>query len=163
MDIPVHRETRFKNILFCTDFSESSDRAFELAVDATIRRPGCKLAILHVVPEVDAQFWRAYLYELENVDSEARKAIDEKIATAYLSRVPEGMPVNVEVRGGSEAAEILDFAEKAQSDLIVIGRHGHGGIHKAFFGSVAEKIVRKANCAVLVVPLSFMQKQADAG
>ena len=112
------------------------------------------------MPEVDAQFWRAYLYELENVDSEARKSIDDKIAAAYLARAPEGMEVKVEVRGGSEAAEILDFAENAHSDLIVIGRHGHSGIHKAFFGSVAEKIVRKANCAVLVVPLSFMQNQA---
>jgi nucleotide-binding universal stress UspA family protein len=154
MNETVHRESRFKNILFCTDFSESSDLAFELAIDATIRRPGCKLVILHVVPEVDAQFWRAYLYELENVDSEARKTIDDKIAAAYLARVPEGMDVKVEVRGGSEAAEILDFAEKEQSDLIVIGRHGHSGIHKAFFGSVAEKIVRKARCAVLVVPLA---------
>lgn len=163
MSNPVHRETRFKNILFCTDFSESSDLAFELAIDAAIRRPGCKLVILHVVPEVDAQFWRAYLYELENVDSEARKTIDEKIAAAYLSRAPEGIEVSVEVRGGSEAAEILSFAEKAQSDLIVIGRHGHSGIHKAFFGSVAEKIVRKANCAVLVVPLSFMTQSIDNG
>ena len=40
-------------------------------------------------------------------------------------------------------------------DLIILGRHGHGGVQKALFGSVAERIVRKARCAVLVVPLEY--------
>jgi len=37
----------------------------------------------------------------------------------------------------------------------VLGRHGHSSVGKTLFGSVAEKIVRKAGCAVLVVPLDF--------
>jgi nucleotide-binding universal stress UspA family protein len=39
--------------------------------------------------------------------------------------------------------------------VIILGRHGHSSVGKALFGSVAEKIVRKAECAVLVVPLSY--------
>jgi hypothetical protein len=46
--------------------------------------------------------------------------------------------------------------------LIVLGRHGHGGVQKALFGSVAEKIVRKARCAVLVVPLDYARLPPDA-
>lgn len=148
-------ESRFKRILFCTDFSESADAAFEFALDATIRRPGAALYLLHVIHEPDAQFWRSYLAEVDNVNAEAKKAIDAKVAASYLSRVPKGVDVKLEYRIGPDAATILEFAKAAQIDVIILGRHGHGGMGKALFGSVAEKIVRKAECAVLVVPLSY--------
>ena len=146
--------TRFKRILFCTDFSESADAAFEFALDAAIRRPGSTLCLLHVIHEPDAQFWKSYIAEVDNIDAEAKKAIDEKVAAAYLARVPKGMDVKVEFRIGPDAATILEFAKATQIDLIILGRHGHSSVGKALFGSVAEKVVRKADCAVLVVPLS---------
>ena len=162
MSTNPHPETRFKRILFCTDFSESADAVFEFALDATVRRPGSTLYILHVIHEPDAQFWKSYIYEVDNVDEQARQTIDEKIATSYLSRVPAGVEVKVEVRIGPDAAAILEFAQAMEIDLIILGRHGHGGVGKALFGSVAEKIVRKAGCAVLVVPLSYARKKEGA-
>ena len=157
MNSDPHPETRFKRILFCTDFSESADAAFEFALDAVVRCPGSTLHLLHVIHEPDAQFWKSYLNEVENIDADARKAIDEKIATAYRSRVPAGVELTVAVRIGPDAATILEYAQSTRIDLIVLGRHGHGGVGKALFGSVAEKVVRKAGCAVLVVPLSYAQ------
>lgn len=151
----AHPETRFKRILFCTDFSESADAAFEFALDATVRRPGSTLILLHVIHEPDAQFWKSYINEVENVDADAKKAIDEKVAASYRSRLPAGVEMKVEFRIGPDAATILEFAKTNQTDLIVLGRHGHGGMGKTLFGSVAEKIVRKARCAVLVVPLEY--------
>jgi nucleotide-binding universal stress UspA family protein len=151
-------ESRFKRILFCTDFSESADAAFEFALDAAIRRPGATLYLLHVIHEPDAQFWKSYIAEVDNVDAEAKKAIDEKVAAAYLARVPPGLDVKVEFRIGPDAATILEFAKATQIDVIVLGRHGHSSMGKALFGSVAEKIVRKAACAVLVVPLDYTKK-----
>lgn len=148
-------ESRFRRILFCTDFSESADAAFEFALDAVIRRPGATLYLLHVIHEPDAQFWKSYIYEVDNVDADAKKAIDEKVAASYLSRVPAGVNLKVEFRIGPDAATVLEFAKATQIDLIVLGRHGHGGVGKALFGSVAAKIVRKAHCAVLVVPLDY--------
>ena len=150
-----HPESRFKRILFCTDFSESADAAFEFALDATVRRPGSTLYLLHVIHEPDAQFWKSYIAEVDNIDADARKTIDAKVAAAYLSRVPPGLDVKVEFRIGPDAATILEFAKATQIDLIILGRHGHSSVGKALFGSVAEKIVRKAECAVLVVPLSY--------
>lgn len=148
-------ESRIRRILFCTDFSESADAAFDFALDAALRRPGATLLLLHVIHEPDAQFWKSYIYEVENVDAAARRAIDEKIAAAYLARVPAGLPVQVHVRIGPDAATILEFARTMQADLIVLGRHGHSRVGQALFGSVAEKIVRKADCPVLVVPFSY--------
>ncbi len=148
-------ESRFKRILFCTDFSESADAAFEFALDAAVRRPGATLFLLHVIHEPDAQFWKSYIAEVDNVNAEAKKAIDAKVAAAYLSRIPSGLDVKIEFRIGPDAATILEFAKAARVDVIVLGRHGHTGVGKTLFGSVAEKIVRKAGCAVLVVPLSY--------
>jgi nucleotide-binding universal stress UspA family protein len=152
-------ESRFKRILFCTDFSESADAAFEFALDAAIRRPGSTLYLLHVIHEPDAQFWKSYIAEVDNVDAAAKKAIDEKVAATYLVRVPKGLEVKVEFRIGPDAATILEFAKAAQIDVIVLGRHGHGSMGKALFGSVAEKIVRKAECALLVVPLDYAKRR----
>ncbi len=148
-------ESRFKRILFCTDFSESADAAFEFALDAAIRRPGSRLYVMHVIHEPDAQYWKAMLAEVENINAEAKKAIDAKVAAAYLSRIPKGMEVKTVFRIGSDAATILEFAKAEQIDVIILGRHGHSSVGKTLFGSVAERIVRKADCAVLVVPLSY--------
>jgi nucleotide-binding universal stress UspA family protein len=147
--------SRFARILFCTDFSESADAAFEFALDAVVHRPGATLCLLHVIHEPEAQFWKSYLYEVDNVDADARRAIEARLTTTYLARVPAGVECRVEFRVGPDAATILEFAAAERMDLIVLGRHGHGGVGQALFGSVAEKVVRKAHAAVLVVPLSY--------
>lgn len=155
MSCPALPASRFQRILFCTDFSESADAAFEFALDTALRRPGSTLTLLHVIHEPDAQFWRSYLSEVDNLDADARRAVDEKITSAYRSRLPPGLEMQVEILIGPDAATILDFARANRTDLIVLGRHGHGGLGRALFGSVAEKIVRQAACAVLVVPLEY--------
>jgi nucleotide-binding universal stress UspA family protein len=148
--------SRFQRILFCTDFSESADAAFEFALDAARRRPGSTLYVLHVVHEPDAQFWKSYTAEVDNLDSDARKAMEARMA-AYLERVPADQIVKLEFRAGPEAATLLEFAAAERIDVIVLGRHGHSSVGHALFGNVTEKVVRKANCAVLVVPLSYAQ------
>lgn len=151
----------YSKILFCTDFSDNADFAFRYALDAAIRRPGCTLYLLHVIPEPDAQFWKTYIYELEDVDNKAKQDIDAKIKEVYMSRVPRGINFQVKMIVGRDYLKILEFAKKNDVDLIVMGRHGHSALEKVLFGNVTEKVVRKADCAVLVVPLSVKEK-ADA-
>ena len=148
----------FLRILFCTDFSENAEFAFSFALDAATRRPESRLYLLHVVPESEAQFWKTYIYEVEDVDAKAKHDVDERIET-YRAQVPEGLELNVEIRIGKDTQEILDFARAEQIDLIVMGRQGRGSLQKALFGNVTEKVVRKADCAVLVVPLSYRKKR----
>ncbi len=149
-------EKCYRRILFCTDFSENADFAFTFAVDAACRRPGSTLYLLHVVPETEAQFWKTYIYEVDNVDDKAKHDIDMKMRDAYLARIPADMVHEAVYRVGRADQVILEFAQEKNIDLIVIGRQGHGGsLRQTFFGNVAEKIARKAACAVLIVPLSF--------
>lgn len=151
-------KTTFQRILFCTDLSENADFAFQFALDAARRRPGSELYILHVIPETEAQFWKTYVYEVEDVDNKAKRDLDERMRQAYVSHVPDGVNVRIEYRIGKDWQEILDFAHHKRTDLIVIGRQGRSALQKALFGNVTEKIVRKAECAVLVVPLSYQKR-----
>jgi universal stress protein A len=56
-------------------------------------------------------------------------------------------------RVGSPYAEIVQYAAEQQIDLIVMGTHGRGAVGHLLLGSVAERVVRKAPCAVLTVRL----------
>jgi nucleotide-binding universal stress UspA family protein len=158
MSEPISPPFTYRRILFCTDFSENADFAFDFAVDAAARRPGCTLYLLHVIPETEAQFWKTYIYEVDHVDEQARAAIDEKVARSYRPRVPTGLDFQVEMRVGKDSLKILEFAREKDVDLIVLGRQGRSQLQKAWFGNVTEKVVRKAHCVVLVIPLSFEEK-----
>ncbi len=158
MEQQYNSEITFGRILFCTDLSENADYAFSFAVDAAKRRPGCELYLLHVVPESDSQFWKTYIYEVENVDQKARHDIDIKIQEQYTSRMPESLKLQIEFRIGKDYEEILSFAAEKDIDLIVLGRQGQSSFQTALFGNVTEKVVRKAPCAVLVVPLSYQKR-----
>jgi len=158
MDTAANVAGRFERILFCTDFSENADYAFDFAVDSAIRRPGCTLYLLHVIPETGAQFWKTYIYELDNVDQKAKQDIDEKIDRVYRPRVPASVDFRVEMRIGQAERTILEFADEVNIDLIVMGRHGHSAFQRRLFGNVTETVARKARCAVLVIPLDFQKK-----
>ena len=83
----------FKRILFCTDFSENADFAFDFALEQARHSTDCTLYLLHVVPEPDAQFWRTYVDEVENVEDKGRKDMEGRIKEAYASRVPQGLVI----------------------------------------------------------------------
>lgn len=158
MSNPKAKKVFFQRILFCTDFSENAEFAFDYALDVAQRRPGSTLFLLHVIPEPDAQFWRTYLYEVEDIDSKARADMEQRIRESYLERVPEGIQVKVEIRVGKDYAQILDFAKENDIELIIMGRQGDSNWSTVLFGNVTEKVARHADCAVLIIPLSFEKK-----
>ena len=154
MDATIRHEN-FKKILFCTDFSENADRAFVFAVNSAVRNAGCELHLLHVIPEPPAQCWKGYIYEVdEDVDARAKREIDAKIAAAYRPRVPAGVQLVVAMRIGEARHQILEYAQEQDVDLIILGRQGAGAVGKILFGNVTERVVRKADCPVLVIPPS---------
>ena len=141
------------SVLFCTDFSENASEAFEFALGAVSKRPGCKLFILHVMPEPDAQFWKGYLYdEGKNLEDSAKEALRRKVDEDYVPRIPGGVDYEAIFRTGGAAQQILDFIKEKKIGLAVIGRQGESALRSVFFGNVATKVVRHASCPVLVGP-----------
>jgi nucleotide-binding universal stress UspA family protein len=141
----------FARVLCPTDFSEFATAALSYAA-ALAASYGSEIRLLHVLTPfpIVAPFGdvpgNVQLYESQRV--QGQQALD---AEAARVRRP-GLAVDVELREGSAVHETLEAARDWGADLIVIGTHGRGGMERVVLGSVAEKVLRKAPCAVLAVP-----------
>jgi nucleotide-binding universal stress UspA family protein len=79
--------------------------------------------------------------------------ITQELALKAKARVQELFPAwNVMEFSctGSPATEILKKADDWNSDLIIVGSHGHTALGRFFFGSVSHKILTEAHCTVRV-------------
>lgn len=76
-----------------------------------------------------------------------------KEATYYVENI--GREANLEVESiileGNPADEIVNYVEKNEIDLIVMGKQGKNAIQRFLIGSVAENVVRHSNISILVV------------
>jgi nucleotide-binding universal stress UspA family protein len=151
-EFDVEHTKIFKRILFCTDFNTDAMAAFHYGVSIASANQDSELIIFHVVPEAGAQFWKSYVYEVDDVDDKAKKDMDEKITQIYLKHLPEGIRVSSRCVMGNVGEKIIEAAENDNIDLIIIGRGpGHNLINR-LLGNFTEKVIRKAPCPVLVIP-----------
>ncbi|MCE5265352.1 MAG: universal stress protein [Deltaproteobacteria bacterium] len=146
---------KFTKVLFCTDFSEISDCAFDYAFGIAKRDEGL-LYILHVIPPRPAQVYtmEAYLSgeQLEKIDADHREYLKKLFTDKYMNRVRDKAKVKIVVESGREDDKILEFAQKEKVDVIILGTHGRTGVDHVFLGSVAEKVVRRSPLPVFVIP-----------
>lgn len=152
---------QIRRILCPTDFSDFSRRALEHAV-ALARWYEADVTLLHVVPFVPSTATfppgvSPLTFEPITHDRilEELKRFAEPVAAA-------GVRSDVVLRDGNATGEILDLAKTLPADLVVLGTHGRGGFERLVLGSVAEKVLRKACCPVLTVPLPAEEAPAAA-
>ena len=140
-----------EHILVPTDFSEGSTEAFESAM-ALAADSGARVTLLHVHPLPPTMVLPDVLAPMSpelmrTVEHSVDLALEQLCGRARA----RGISCSHATVIGSAAPEICHAAESLEADLIVIGAHGKGGLGHAILGSVAEKVVRKAPCAVLTV------------
>ena len=145
---PIRRIRNFRRVLFATDFSAASARAWNQALDVA-RANRAALRIVHVVlPLAQAQSVRWAYRELEaETLADARKRM-----LALLRRAQEvGVRASELYSRGTPHEGILRAARSHKADLIVIGTHGRTGLSGALLGSVAARVVATAPCPVMTV------------
>ena len=145
---------KYKKILFCTDFSENSDYAFEFAYGIA-KRDGSLLNILHVIPQNPNQaVTEAHITEesLEKIQKAIEENLDNNYKERYVKKIEDGVRFEIVTKSGREDEEIIKFAKQEKVDLVVMGTHGRTGIEHVFFGSVAEKVLRHSPFPVLIIP-----------
>ena len=145
---------KYKKVLFCTDFSENSDYAFEFAFGIAKRDEGL-LYILHVIPRSSNQdMIRGYVSSdiLENIEKGLEQELDDNYKEHYTKKIEGAVKFEVATKSGREDEEILKFAKDEKVDIIVLGTHGKTGIEHVFFGSVAEKVLRHSPFPLFVIP-----------
>jgi len=140
-----------KNILVPVDFSATSDAALAYArmIADTFQST---LHVLHVVPDPGLQPWAAEAFGVSGatVRDQWEREAHARLA-ALIPEVERTPKMLTATRVGAAVWEILQYAQQAHIDLIVMGTHGRGPIAHALLGSVAERVVRKASCPVLTI------------
>jgi len=145
---------KYKKVLFCTDFSENADYAFDYAFGIA-KRDGGLLYILHVIPHNPHQaFAENYINkeDLEKIQRAIEEDLDNKFREHYVKKIGNKIKFEIVTKSGREDNEILKFAKKENVDIIVMGTHGRTGIEHVFFGSVAEKVIRHNPFPVFIIP-----------
>ena len=149
-----------KHILVTTDFSEESERAFDYAKEQ-LKLAGkgnskiTLLKVIDVVPPAGIKFE----YGLAIAD---KKGMLEKVYKHASEQMQEiagqqfaGLPVETVAIKPKKAVyqEIIKFAETNSVSLIVMSTHGRTGAKHFLLGSVAERVIRRSPCPVMVVPV----------
>jgi nucleotide-binding universal stress UspA family protein len=139
-------------VLFATDFSDASERAFVLAMDLAGSR-GAELVVLHVYPPppmsaADDWFLPGFSDEVEAASCDADM---EKIRPLIERARGAGLSARGLVLAGDPGEMVVRAAERAGAGLVVLGTHGRRGVRRALFGSVAAGIIAHARCPVLTV------------
>jgi nucleotide-binding universal stress UspA family protein len=137
----------YRTILVPTDGSDASAAAVDHAVDLADRYDA-RIHALYVVDSgsygVLGESTPTVVEALHEEGSRAVSAVAEAAADA-------GVEADTAVVEGAVHRSILDYAEEADADLIVMGTHGRQGIDRYLLGSVTERIVRSSPLPVLTV------------
>ncbi len=131
-----------KKILVPTDGSSYTKNAVETAIEIA-KVNGASITALYVVDASTV----ADMYEsvTEILNEEGREAVADVEAQCEAA----GIPVETQIVGGRPADTIIDMSKNY--DLIVMSTLGKTGMKKYLIGSVAEKVVRMADCKVLTI------------
>jgi len=140
---------RLKHVLVPIDFSDCSRKALRYAIPFA-REHGAAITLLYVVPAGSSLGEYGGL-EYAAVQDDLRDSGGKQLVELATTEVGKTVPVDTQVRTGSPTREILQAARELPADLIVVSTHGRTGLQHVFLGSVAEHVVRRAPCPVLVV------------
>jgi nucleotide-binding universal stress UspA family protein len=140
----------FKRILCPVDFSPTSLHAIDHAA-AIARWYQASITALHVYDPVVMPVPGLPVPAERVSEADVARVHGEVVASLEAATIAD-LDVHVLVDVGKPAPCILDRADTLGADLIVMGTHGTSGFEHLVLGSVAEKVLRKASCAVLTVP-----------
>ena len=143
---------KLRKILVPVDFSKCSLAGVKYAARLA-KDTGATLRLFHVV----FPYTQAFAMDRVGADvtpliktakATAREEMSELMGMSFL----RGVPCETEIRTGSVIDEICGESSRPGIDLVVTSTHGRTGFKRALLGSVAEHVVRYAECPVIIVP-----------
>ena len=141
----------FKNILVPFDLSSPSNRAFKVALDLA-QKYDSKITLITCI-EGDA--WHHKFYDAR-ADMELLKK-QSKVAKKHMEKLEAtankvGLNIKLQIlKSTSVVKDITTFAKSRKMDLIVMSSHGRTGLDKVILGSVANGVVQRTRCPVLLI------------
>jgi len=138
-----------KRILVPIDFSDCSRKALQYALPLA-KEHKAELTLLYVVPPA---YGPGEVSGVDYAQLEAGMKIggQKELTKVAADEVRGEVSTDTVVRVGSPTGVIIETAKSLPADLIVIATHGRTGLKHVLLGSVAEHVVQRAPCPVLVV------------
>jgi len=149
---------KYKNILFCTDFSEDANIAFLHALDLA-KKYKAKLHILHV-PHSSYAYCRHVVDEHipegseggeAFYDADIEKRAVEALKKEYEKRMGDFNNYLFAIKSGSPDVEIIRYAKKNNIDVIVMGTLGKSELDRIEHGSTVANVSKYAHCHVIAI------------
>jgi len=131
--VPRAAKLEFKNILIAADGSKHSDIAVAEAISIAKRCGSSLIALSVIYSDVD------------------KKCAEENIKKIKGLAEKEGVKVDALIAEGRPFEVVVNTAKNKNADAIVIGSHGRTALARLLMGSVTERVIGTAECAVLVV------------
>ncbi len=142
-EIPLIKKKVYNSIAICIDFSKSDVKAITEGVSHGDKQT--EFVLLHIVETAGAR-------TVGNEISDYETNEDWKQLQSYGNKLREqGYTITEKLGFGDPKNEIPQFVTELNVQLLVIGRHGHGGIMDFIFGETIAVVRHKVKCAVLVV------------
>lgn len=141
----------FQQIVVPVDFRQHTDRLAAFAIDI-VEKLGGTITFLNVCERVGEASGAFEVYPAifiegnEKLLSEARKKMDD-LVEASLTKSPgcKGL-----ILKGDTVDGIVDYVRENNCDLLIMATHGYRGIEKIMLGSVADRVLKRASCPVLL-------------
>jgi len=140
-------------ILVPIDFSENSSKALREAIEMS-EGSATEVILLHVINEEIIQCADAYCLDESTINSikaqSREKALKNLVDLAQKLNAMHNVKVLPMVREGVPYKEIIEEQKKSGVDLIIMS-HLRTGVSKYILGSVTEKVLKGADCPVLLI------------
>lgn len=137
-------------ILVPIDFSPSSRAALAMAADLA-NHFNAELFLVHVIPVFTSSTMPDFVPEAKFLE-QARKDAEGLFAAAKADLAGKGIRIDSCIEEGNDVAgNIMEVVDREEVDFIVISTHGISGWHPLVFGSIAEKVVKLAQCPLLLL------------
>ncbi len=143
-------EKKIEKILYPTDGSKTAERAMHFAIYIA-KATGAKIIILSVG---ELPFLHGAQSGLESQVSSQIKSVARDVAhKAKREATKYGIEARERIEMGDPSGKIVEVAKKEKVDAIVMGTQGTTGLARVIIGSVADRVIREADCPVILVPL----------
>jgi nucleotide-binding universal stress UspA family protein len=141
----------FKNILCPVDFSDSSSKIVELAIKLS-EVDGTIILFHHSVLISPVQWPEAAIgFEADQELRDLAKTQLDEMAASLKSKYPTRTLETYHSFLKNMVDEINELAKEKHVDIIVMGTHGRTGLKRLLMGSIAEDVLRHAECPVFLV------------
>lgn len=136
----------YKKVMVALDGSATANQALPHA-EFLAKTFKAELSLFRAVPDVDR------IGRVGPEDEEQRRQIDdaERDLDSQAEMLRHHLDIQVVTDVGDPADRIVAYAKTHKVDLIVMTTHGRSGLSRMIYGSVAEKVLHTAPCAILLI------------